>query len=75
MGSQLIWNERYNLGVDIVDREHKKLFSILNKLFDIGQQEEKVNGSARKQSSILKTTPFNILLMRKFIWPLLIIRK
>ena len=41
MGSQLIWNERYNLGVDIVDREHKKLFSILNKLFDIGQQEEK----------------------------------
>ena len=41
MGSQLIWNERYNLGVDIIDREHKKLFSILNKLFDIGQQEEK----------------------------------
>ena len=27
--------------MDIVDREHKKLFSILNKLFDIGQQEEK----------------------------------
>ena len=41
MGSQLIWNERYNLGVDIIDREHKKLFSILNKRIDIGQQEQK----------------------------------
>ncbi|MDE6362838.1 MAG: response regulator [Lachnospiraceae bacterium] len=41
MGNQLVWNERYNIGVDIVDKEHKKLFSILNKLFDFGQQEEK----------------------------------
>lgn len=41
MGNQLVWNERYNIGVDIIDREHKKLFSILNKLFDFGQQEEK----------------------------------
>lgn len=41
MGNQLAWNERYNIGVDIIDKEHKKLFSILNKLFDFGQQEEK----------------------------------
>jgi hemerythrin-like metal-binding protein len=41
MGNQLVWNERYNIGVDIIDKEHKKLFSILNKLFDFGQQEEK----------------------------------
>lgn len=33
MGNQLVWQERYNVGVDIIDREHKKLFSILNKLF------------------------------------------
>jgi hemerythrin len=41
MGNQLAWNERYNIGVDIIDKEHKKLFSILNKLFDFGRQEEK----------------------------------
>ena len=41
MGNQLVWNERYNIGVDIIDKEHKKLFSILNKLFDFGQLEEK----------------------------------
>ncbi len=41
MGAQLVWNERYNIGVETIDREHKKLFSILNKLFDFGHQEEK----------------------------------
>ena len=39
MGTQLEWNERYNIGVEVIDREHKKLFSILNKLFDLGHQE------------------------------------
>ena len=41
MENRLIWNERYNLGVDIIDKEHKKLLSILNKLFDFGNKEEK----------------------------------
>lgn len=41
MENRLIWDEQYNIGVDIIDREHKKLFNILNKLFDFGHQEEK----------------------------------
>ena len=41
MGNHLIWNEQYNVGVEIIDREHKKLFGILNKLFDFGRREEK----------------------------------
>ncbi len=41
MGNKLVWNERYNIGVDLIDKEHKKLFHILNKLFDFGHQEEK----------------------------------
>lgn len=41
METQLVWNEQYNIGVEIIDREHKKLFSILNKLFVFGRQEEK----------------------------------
>ncbi len=41
MGNQLVWNERYNIGVDIIDKEHQKLFHILNKLFRFGRQDEK----------------------------------
>lgn len=41
MGNRLIWDQRYEIGVDIIDREHKKLFGILNKLFDFEQREEK----------------------------------
>ncbi len=41
MGNQIIWQDRYNIGVEVIDKEHKKLFSILNKLFDFGRQEEK----------------------------------
>lgn len=41
MENQLVWNDRYNIGVNIIDKEHKKLFRILNKLFEFGQQETK----------------------------------
>ena len=41
MENQLVWNDRYNVGVDVIDKEHKKLFRILNKLFAFGQQETK----------------------------------
>lgn len=41
MSNRLMWDERYNVGVEIIDREHKKLFSILNKLFEIGRKKEK----------------------------------
>lgn len=41
MGEQLVWNERHNIGVEIIDKEHKKLFRILNKLLNFGQQEKK----------------------------------
>ncbi|MDE7275616.1 MAG: bacteriohemerythrin, partial [Lachnospiraceae bacterium] len=41
MSNQLVWQERYNIGVDFIDREHKKLFNILNKLLAAGKEEEK----------------------------------
>ena len=30
--NQFKWQERFNIGVDIIDKEHKKLFNIMNKL-------------------------------------------
>lgn len=41
MGKQLVWQERFNIGVDIIDREHRKLFSILNRLFMPRENDEK----------------------------------
>lgn len=38
---KLVWNDRYDIGVDVIDKEHRKLFRILNRLFDFGQEEEK----------------------------------
>lgn len=32
MGNQLEWQERFNIGVDVIDKEHRKLFSIMNRL-------------------------------------------
>lgn len=41
MSNQLVWQERFNIGVDVIDKEHKKLFNVLNKLFAYGKEEEK----------------------------------
>lgn len=41
MGNRLVWSERFNLGVELIDNEHQKLFRILNKLFALRRQEEK----------------------------------
>jgi len=41
MSKLLVWNERYNIGVDLIDKEHKKLFSILNRMFKYKDQEDK----------------------------------
>lgn len=41
MENQLMWEERFQIGVDVIDKEHKKLFRILNKLFAFGEDESK----------------------------------
>lgn len=41
MNNQLVWKAEYNLGVDIIDREHKRLFKIINKLFSFSEEDEK----------------------------------
>ena len=40
MDPQFVWQDAYNLGVDVIDREHQRLFKIINKLFTF-QEEEK----------------------------------
>lgn len=41
MGNQWVWEEQFKIGVDIIDREHERLFKIINKLLKFGEEEKK----------------------------------
>lgn len=42
MNKQVIWKDEYNIGVDIIDNEHKRLFQVINHLFAL-ERENKGN--------------------------------
>ncbi len=42
MSNQFIWQDRYNIGVEVIDREHRKLFNIVNRLLTFSEQEDKI---------------------------------
>lgn len=39
MDSQFEWKEEFNIGVEVIDKEHKKLFKIINKLLAFKEDE------------------------------------
>lgn len=41
MGNKLIWDDRFNIGIENIDKEHKKLFKIMNKLFTANENKDK----------------------------------
>ncbi|MCI8275835.1 MAG: response regulator [Lachnospiraceae bacterium] len=41
MDNQLEWKEEFDIGVRIIDEEHRRLFKIINKLFALGEEERK----------------------------------
>ena len=40
MSAQFEWREEYNLGVEEIDKEHRRLFKIINKIFTIREEEK-----------------------------------
>ena len=40
MEAQFEWREEYNTGVDTIDKEHQRLFKIINKLFRFREEEK-----------------------------------
>ena len=40
MESQFVWQDNYNIGVEIIDKEHQRLFKIINKLFAFREEEK-----------------------------------
>lgn len=41
MAKELVWNERFNIGVEKVDKAHRRLFSIVQKLMVLSEDEKK----------------------------------
>lgn len=51
---QVAWNERYKIGVDFIDKEHKQLFSTMNKLLKISEDENKSEWVCQEGVKFLK---------------------
>lgn len=54
MEGQLIWNDDYNIGVDIIDQEHRRLFKIINKLFRFSDEKNKSQWACREGIKFFK---------------------
>lgn len=51
---QIVWNEGHKIGIDSIDREHKQLFSTMNKLLKIIEEEDKSEWACREGVKFLK---------------------
>lgn len=49
MAAQFVWRESFNTGVEIIDKEHQRLFKIINKLFSF-KEEKTINQWACEES-------------------------
>ena len=54
---QLIWRDEFNIGVETIDREHRRLFKIISKLITYHEEGKTASGRVRRASSISKPTP------------------
>lgn len=51
---QIVWNDGYKLGVDFIDKEHKILFSTMNKLLKLSEDVEKSEWVCQEGVKFLK---------------------
>lgn len=51
MNTQFVWKDEFNIGVDIIDKEHQRLFKIINKLFTLNK-DDKTNSQWACQEGI-----------------------
>ena len=45
---QIVWNDRYKIGVDFIDKEHKLLFTTMDRLLKLSEDEEKTEWVCRE---------------------------
>lgn len=51
---QVTWHDHYKIGVDFIDKEHKQLFSTINKLLTISESEDKSEWACKEGVKYLK---------------------
>ena len=52
--SHIEWNDSYKIGVDFIDKEHQQLFSMMNRLLRISENEQKSEWVCREGVKYLK---------------------
>lgn len=52
--NKIVWNKRYEINVDFIDKEHKQLFSTINKLLTLSENEDKSEWVCREGVKYLK---------------------
>ncbi len=50
----IVWSDRYNLGVDVIDKAHKQLFTIMRKMFHIIEETSNISHSCDAGIKYLK---------------------
>lgn len=51
---QIVWSDRYKLGVDFLDKDHQQLFSRMNRLLKLSESEETSEWACREGVKYLK---------------------
>lgn len=54
MNKKLVWEDRYNIGVELIDKEHKDIFKIINKLFEFQDDDEKSRWACQEGCKFFK---------------------
>lgn len=52
--NQVVWKDSYKMGVDFIDKEHKELFSRMNKLLKLSENEDKTEWACREGVKYIK---------------------
>lgn len=50
----MLWKDEYNIGVDIIDKEHQRFFKIINKLFRFSGEKNKTQWACQEGIKFFK---------------------
>ncbi|MDE7225099.1 MAG: hemerythrin family protein [Acetatifactor sp.] len=53
--NEILWNDRFNIGVEVVDKAHRRLFSIIDKLFTLNEDASKQQHACREGIKYFKS--------------------
>ncbi len=53
--SEIVWNDRFNVGVECIDKAHQRLFSIVGKLLSLNEDTEKQQYACREGIKYFKS--------------------